>query len=104
MGLYRYLNRIRRLDALIRQKRTGPPKELAEKLGISERWLYIFMDELKTDLDCPIRYDRMKRSYVYEEPGEVFIGFRRYMNSRQLKKIGGGRYIKSFTQLYLFMQ
>ncbi|WP_234570009.1 hypothetical protein [Rhodohalobacter sp. 614A] len=39
MALYNYLNRIERLDVLIRQKRTGPLKELAEKLGISERWL-----------------------------------------------------------------
>jgi hypothetical protein len=100
MALYRYLNRIRRLDALIRQKRTGPPKELAEKLGISERWLYIFMDELKTDLDCPIRYDRMKRSYVYEEPGEVIIGFRRRMGNKEMRNVNGGRSKKIFS-LYL---
>lgn len=68
MALYDYLNRIRRLDALIRQKRTGSPKELAEKLDISERWLYILLDELKTELDCPISYDRRRRSYVYKNP------------------------------------
>ncbi len=75
MGLYNYLNRINRLDALIRHKSTGPPKELADKLNISERWLYIFLDELKTELDCPISYDRNKRSYVYDKPGKVMIGF-----------------------------
>ncbi len=53
MSLYKYLNRIRRLDGMIRRKNTGPPPELARKLNISERWLYIFLDELREELDCP---------------------------------------------------
>ncbi|MEX1269883.1 MAG: hypothetical protein WEA56_12805 [Balneolaceae bacterium] len=89
------------MDALIRQKRTGPPKELAEKLGISERWLYMFMDELKMELDCPIQYDRKKRSYVYEEPGKVVIGFTQEMEPWQMKKVRGGENFISFFPLYV---
>ncbi len=91
MSLHNYLNRIRRLDALIRQKRTGPPRVLADKLGISERWLYIFLEELRTELDCPIYYDRMRRSYIYDKPGKVIIGFTKEINSKQLNEINGGR-------------
>jgi hypothetical protein len=101
MALYNYLNRIRRLDALIRQKRTGPPKELAEKLGISERWLYIFLEELKMELDCPIRYDRRKQSYVYEKPGKVVIGFTRELESWQMRKVSGGENFKFISSLYV---
>lgn len=101
MALYNYLNRIRRLDALIRQKRTGPPRELAEKLGISERWLYIFLDELKTELDCPIRYNRQRQSYVYELPGKVTIGFTQEMESWQMKKVSGGENFKNLLSLYV---
>lgn len=91
MALYSYVNRIRQLDLLIRQKRTGTPKELAEKLRISERWLYTLLDELRVDLECPIRYDRRRRSYVYEEPGKVMIGFTREIEALSLRKIRGGR-------------
>lgn len=90
MALYNYLNRIERLDSLIRHKCTGTPKELAKKLDISERWLYIFLDELKTDLGCPIRYDRKRRSYVYDEPGKVTIGFIKDVDNYKLKNIIGG--------------
>lgn len=106
MALHSYLNRIQRLDALIRQKRTGSPKELARKLGISERWLYNFLDEIKSELDCPIRYNRMKRSYVYEKPGKVLIGFWNVeeLNSVNAKKINGGAVIqkKSSHCIYPF--
>jgi len=101
MALYNYLNRIERLDLLIRQKRTGSPKDLAKKLDISERWLYILLDELKTDLNCPIRYDRRSGSYVYDEPGKVRIGFVSEIGEQQLRKVSGGETFKFFYSLYV---
>lgn len=101
MALYNYLNRIERLDALIRQKRTGSPKELADKLGISERWLYTLMDELKTELGCPIRYDRRKRSYVYKKPGKVTIAFTQEIEPWRMKKVSGGEKFQTFFSLYV---
>ena len=103
MSLYIYLNRIQRLDSLIRQKRTGSPKELADKLGISERWLYSFLEEIREELDCPIRYNRLRRSYEYEKPGKVIIGF---LNESELdidsmKRTNGGY---NFNSLYLYAQ
>jgi len=97
MALYNYLNRIERLDSLIRHKCTGTPKELAKKLDISERWLYIFLDELKTDLGCPIRYDRKRRSYVYDEPGKLMIGFTHEMEKQEIKKVSGGSFLNFFS-------
>lgn len=75
MSLYQYLNRIRRLDALIRRRSTGPPAELADKLNISERWLYNLLAELREDLNCPIRYSRRFRSYYYAQKGRLRLGF-----------------------------
>lgn len=100
MALYDYLNRIEQLDGLIRKKRTGPPKELAQRLDISERWLYYLLEELKTELDCPIRYDRRKRSYIYETPGRLKIGFIRDAEPWQLEKVNGGKSYKLF-RLYV---
>ena len=101
MALYDYLNRIERLDLLIRQKRTGPPKELAEKLDISERWLYTLLDELKTELDCPIQYSRRRRSYIYEKPGKIIIGFTSELEPWQKKKVSGGENFQTFFSLYV---
>ena len=101
MALYNYLNRIRRLDDLIRRKSTGSPKELANKLDISERWLYVLLDELKNELGCPIQYDRRRRSYIYGEKGKICIGFTREMNHQELKNINGKINFKISHSLYL---
>ncbi len=102
MSLRKYLNRIRRLDASIRRKSTGPPEELADRLDISERWLYKFLREIREEFDCPITYDHYKQSYVYEEQGKITIGFQNISENRQ-KKIGGGNFKKDKI-LYLLVQ
>ncbi|SMO51446.1 hypothetical protein [Fodinibius sediminis] len=102
MALHTYLNRIRRLDAMIQRKSTGPPEQLARKLGISERWLYKFLRELKEEFDCPITYDHYRKSYVYEERGKFIVGFESISN-RQQKEISGGTLRKS-ERPYLFVQ
>lgn len=105
MSLSRYINRIRRLDALIRRKSTKPPCELARKLDISERWLYMLLDELKEELDCPIQYDRHRRSYIYGEKGSIAFGFQKKLSKKEEKKISGGEIVTQKCEtLYLFMQ
>ncbi|MEX2573816.1 MAG: hypothetical protein WD317_05940 [Balneolaceae bacterium] len=116
MSLSGYIIRVRRLDALIRRKSTGTPGELADKLNISERWLYRLLDEIKEELDCPIGYCRKKRSYFYSKKGKIVMGFCnespagksetdprkrqrqgfREMNGEELKDVyGGTRHIHS---------
>lgn len=101
MALYNYLNRIERLDSMIRRKNTGPPRELANRLGISERWLYILLDELKTDLGCPIRYDRKRRSYIYEKPGKVTIQFTEEIDPLKMRTVNGGYKMNNFYSVYV---
>ena len=38
--LKKYLDRIERMDGMIRRKATGPPKEFARRMQMSERQLY----------------------------------------------------------------
>jgi len=90
MSLFIYIKRIQRLDDLIRRKSTGPPAELAERLGVSERWLYHVLNELRQDLGCPIRYDRRRKSYTYADRGKVIFGFRSEEELKDPKKIRGG--------------
>ncbi|WP_315821834.1 helix-turn-helix domain-containing protein [Paraflavitalea speifideaquila] len=65
---------MKRLDALIAAKRTGTPKQLAEKLGLSERTVRNYITTLK-ELGAPIHYDRKRQSYYYIEDGHFRFTF-----------------------------
>jgi len=53
---------------------TGSPKELSDKLGISERTLYNYIAFMKVDLKAPIAFNGNKRSYEYV--GECALRFK----------------------------
>ncbi len=75
MPLRKYIDRALQADQLIRMKATGTPKEFAIKLGISERSLYDFLEELRNDSACPIAYCPLHRSYYYTREGKFTFGF-----------------------------
>ena len=63
MSLKKYIDRFKRIDQLIRLKATGTPKELAEKLHISEALLYLTLSEMK-ELGAPICYDKSSKTII----------------------------------------
>ena len=75
MAFYDTLKRLKRIDFLIQSKSTGTPNELAEKLNISERWVYEYINILK-NLGAPIKYCDITRSYLYEDDGKFLIEFK----------------------------
>lgn len=66
--------RLKRLDHLIRIKGTGTPLQLAEKLGLSERSVYEYINLMK-DLGAPIKFDAYRESYYYEREGHFLVSF-----------------------------
>lgn len=72
MTLFEQLNRIRRLDSLIRRKATGKPEELAERIDVSRATVFRYIDELRA-FGAPIVYDKDRQSYCYEDPFELKI-------------------------------
>ncbi len=64
MSLTTSIERMQRLNYLIGKKATGTPQELANKLGISKRMLYEYLDAMK-DMGLSIRYCKCSRSYFY---------------------------------------
>lgn len=68
------LQRLIRLDHLIRFKSTGTPADCAQKVGISERSLYDYLKILK-DLGAPVRFSRGRRTYYYAEGGHFHVSF-----------------------------
>ena len=76
MAITTYLERLQRIDQLIRLKATGPPQELADKLGVSKRTVYEYIQALK-DMGAPICYCKVSKSYLYEENGRFEINFKK---------------------------
>lgn len=88
MKLFVEINLLERLDQLIRQKATGTPFELAERLGKSEREVYRIISELRS-LGVKIAYCKKRQSYFYEN--ETFLKFQASVieNGKERKIIGG---------------
>lgn len=83
-----FINKLERLDYLIRTKSTGSPAELARKLNLSERCAYNYLDLLKRQ-GAPISYCRKRNSYYYEESGRFhFVFFKNHSEVRQLSAPG----------------
>ena len=55
-----------RLHELISTKQTGAPKQLAQKLEISERSAHYYIAFMKNELCAPITYNKNNQSYVYD--------------------------------------
>ena len=63
------IKKIIKINDLIASGRSGTPRNLANKLGVSERMLYLIIRYMKVELGAPIQYDRNKMRYYYSETG-----------------------------------
>ena len=75
MSIIKYIDRLNQIDQLIRLKSTGTPKELAEKLNISEALLYKTLNEMK-ELGAPICYDKVSSTYYYSKQIGLELSFK----------------------------
>lgn len=64
MNSIKNLERLQRLHLLIANERTGPPRELARRMHISERLVYCLVEQLK-DFDAEVCYHRGRKTYYY---------------------------------------
>lgn len=69
------LQRLQRIDHLIQTKATGTPQKLADKIGISERCVYKYLNIMK-DFGAPIKFSNSRQSYYYDEDGYFKISFK----------------------------
>lgn len=73
----RYLKRVRKINELIIRKSTGPPKDLAKKIGVSESNIYKYLLAMKL-MGAPIIYDKKRKTYLYKEQGDFIIEFQKF--------------------------
>jgi|WetSurMetagenome_2_1015567.scaffolds.fasta_scaffold539012_1 hypothetical protein len=72
--LYKYTERLRYADRLIRLEATGTPRVFARKLNISESYLYGILDEMKL-MGLPLAYSKTGLTYYYTKPVRLRIEF-----------------------------
>ena len=68
MRFLEQLNKLKRIHLLIKRKGTGTPEKLAERLNSSRASIFRDIETLKK-LGAPIKYDRDRPGYYYEDEG-----------------------------------
>ena len=69
------LEKLDRLDHLIRRRATGTPIQLADRLGISLSTLHEYRAYIHTVLKASTRYNMYIQSYEYDFLPEFYLGF-----------------------------
>lgn len=102
MNLLNSINRVDQLHQLIQLQKTGTPKQLAVRLGISRANLYMWIEEL-ISLNFPISYSRSKETFYYEKEVKFTIAFKVEVieNSQDLEKINGGSLVLKLPSNFL---
>lgn len=76
---------------MIKKKATGDLEKFANRNGLSKRAMSDVLSEMK-ELGFPIKYDRFRNTYYYEEMGEMvknlFIKDGQILSKEQVAKIG----------------
>lgn len=72
--MLKFINRLQRIDRLIRMKATGTPAQFADKLEISRSTLLEHIRDIKL-MGGNIAYCRNRQSYYYEEDCSLSITF-----------------------------
>ena len=90
MKAIQYWERLKKINVLIKAKRTGTPKELANSLGISESHLFRTIDEL-CDMGVDICYSRADKTYYYNNGIEISLSYSlKLISENDEKEIYGG--------------
>jgi len=65
------IKKIMAIHDLIKTHRTGTPKALSARIGVSERTVYHYIRFMKVELNTPVKWSAIKQSYVYETNGDL---------------------------------
>lgn len=68
------IQRLRYIDLLIRENKTGNADELAEIVGVSVRTIYKYLDIMKK-FGAPIAFNTLNKTYYYETDGSFVCAF-----------------------------
>lgn len=72
--LIKQIELLERVDQLIRLKATGAPKQLAQRLEVSQATIFRIIETMK-EMNAPVCYDISRQSYIYTEIAKFKCGF-----------------------------
>lgn len=72
MTFHEQLQRLKRIDQLIRLKATGTANDLAKRLDISRSSVFRLLDDLK-GFGAPIIYCRNQKMFMYKESFQLIL-------------------------------
>lgn len=101
MEFIRQIERLQLLNKLVREQRTGSPEELANRLGVSRRQMYVYLEYLK-DMGVDIQFSRRLNSFVFTCEKQIYIDWRFEIlePSEMRKAIGGAKFLAAIPTLY----
>ena len=86
------LERLQQIHQYIVTENTGSPKELANRLAISERSVHLLIDRLK-EMEAQVCYSRKRKTYYYCEDFELRVTISvTVLNNNEVTRIFGGSY------------
>lgn len=101
MNSIKNLERLQQLHLLIENERTGSPRELAQRMHVSERLVYSLIEQLK-DYDAGICYDRKRRTYYYCDDFQFRVSISILINSNNIgTEVFGGSYFSTSKSVAL---
>ncbi len=74
MKMIYQLQRVQKINRMIKSANTGSPKEFADELGISESHFHRYIEELQ-EMGIPILYSRSRKTYYYENNAELSLSY-----------------------------
>lgn len=96
----KYLDRLKRINELVRANKTGLPKELSQKLGISVSHLHRCINEMK-EMGVPIDFCRHSNTYYYSKEFDLRVSYSiKLVSEEECRQISGGFSIKKSSLLF----
>jgi Fe2+ or Zn2+ uptake regulation protein len=97
------ITRLRYIDILIRENKTGNAEDLAVVVGVSVRTVYKYLDLMKR-LGAPIAFNASSRTYYYKTEGSLECTFTFKANNEQLQNSGTDKAKLSLVSMQEFLQ
>jgi len=75
MSFFADIQKLKKMDRLIRFRATGTPDELAAKMNVSRATLFRIIARYKEEFNAPVYFDKSINSYCYEYKGKLIVKF-----------------------------